>query len=93
MSAMKLCIDRLLAPVKSEPLNTDMSIETLTSKTDLSDIYKTILNKTFSGDLTPLEAQSISDILKNYQGTEELKEARIISELLEKNLEKEKKNG
>lgn len=67
MTAMRLCLERLSPPRKDRPISLDLpsikGMEGDLKKGHIAQAIDSVLDKTLNGDITPMEAQSILDIM------------------------------
>jgi len=72
MMALRLCIDRIIAPVKSRPLN--ISLPEITDASDLPKITGALLGAVATGQIDPNEAAILSKVVDVHRGALELAE-------------------
>jgi polyhydroxyalkanoate synthesis regulator phasin len=80
MAALKLCFDRLCAPLR--PTDRLIAIEGMANTKELSDKGELVLANVASGDITPSEAQSLMTAISSQARIIEVAELeRRVSEL------------
>ena len=63
--AMKLCLERLLPVVKDKPIA--VTLPDASTAAGLKEAHNAILQLLSNGDITPLEANTLSGVLKEYR--------------------------
>ena len=84
MSALKLCLDRLVPPRRDRPVTFDLPA--VQSASDHPDALGTILSAVAAGELTPGEAQAFAGILKEHRAAIETAELADRLDALEERL-------
>jgi hypothetical protein len=70
MAALRLCLERIAAPVKDRPIN--ISLPTMTDGRDLPKITGAILAAVADGQIGPTEAAILSRVVDAHRGALEL---------------------
>ena len=64
-TALRLCIDRLLPPVKDKPIN--LSLPKAETASDVAQAVGVVLEALGLGDITPSEAQAVVSLLETHR--------------------------
>ena len=64
MTAIRLCLDRMVPPVKDKPVSFDLPV--IDSAQDAAVAAGAVLRAVADGDLTPIEAAEVSKIVSTY---------------------------
>ena len=64
MTAIRLCLDRMVPPVKDKPVSFDLPV--IDSAQDAARAVGAVLRAVADGDLTPIEAAEVSKIVSTY---------------------------
>jgi hypothetical protein len=84
-SALRLCLERILPPVKERPVEVDLP--SLGGAGDLPGIIGALLQAAASGEILPGEAEKLAHILQGYVRAVELTEFDERLKALEKHYE------
>lgn len=68
-TAMRICMDRMLAPVRDEPVR--FSLPTIDSAEDCIPAQASVLAAVASGELTPTQAQALSSLIEGLRKSHE----------------------
>lgn len=90
--ALKLCLDRLIAPTKSNKITLGMS-RRLKTIDDCVEAQSEILEKVASGDIYPHEAEYLTENIEKYLKTLEVRDLAQRIEQLEKRTQEESNNS
>ncbi len=63
-TALRICLDRILPPRRDRPVSIDLP--EITDAADAATAFSAIIKATASGELTPTEAKSLSDMIAAY---------------------------
>jgi hypothetical protein len=82
MTAIRLCLERILPPRKDRPVN--FTLPTITSARDALSALSALLTAVSSGELTPSEASEVGKLVDGYVKATEINELAERLERLEK---------
>ena len=84
ITAIRLCLERILPPRKDRPIVVDLP--NVTSVQDLKTAYGLVVRDVASGDLTPDQGRTLSDLLESYPRTIETSEIEQRLAMLEESM-------
>jgi len=70
MVALRLCLERIISPVKSRPLN--ITLPEVTDASDLPKITSALLAAVSAGEIDPTEAAIMSKVVDAHRGALEM---------------------
>lgn len=86
MMALRLCLERIIAPVKSRPLT--ISLPVVTEASDLPKITGALLSAVASGEIDPSEAAILSKVVEVHRGALEFADIESRIKKLEEGIKK-----
>jgi len=90
MGALRLCLERIVAPVKSRPLN--FSLPEIKDASDLPKVTGALLTAVANGQVNPSDAAILSRVIEVHRGTLEFTEISDRITKLEEEVKNEKKH-